>query len=606
LVPPARRDDLSRDLERVRRGEVVQRKEVELVCKDGRRIVASLAVSPIRDRQGKVAGVAKIVHDVTQLRQAEEALRRSEAIYHAMAQSLPGGAISVVDRNLRYIVVEGALLEQLGLSKDGMVGRTVEETFEPEISQVRVQYFRRALAGEVSSYQTEYRGRMVWSQFVPLPDQDGRVMAAMSLAMDVTERQRAEEALRARSERLRLLSEAAGQLLSGQRTEVTVRMLFGGLAEHMGLDVYFNYHMDDSAQVLRLDSWAGVSEQLARGIGRLELGQAVCGLVAQERQAKVLNNVQQSQDPRARLIQTIGVQVYACFPLLAGDHLVGTLSFGSRQRREFSPEEVEVLRTVSHYVAVAQEQAWHRQHLERTVEQRTAKLQEMVAELSHISYSMVHDMRAPLRAIQGYADLIEHGEGERLTPESRLLLSRVYDAIHHMDELITDVLNYSKAVRSRLPIGAVRLERLLRDLLETHSEFQLPQAEVRLDGEFPLVLANEVGLAQCLAELLRNGVKFVEPGKLPKVRVWAELIPNPGTRVRLWVEDNGTGIPKHGQSRIFNLFQRMHGMEYPGTGVGLALVRKLVERMEGHVGVESEEGVGSRFWIELRLSVGSH
>ncbi|HWI58280.1 MAG TPA: ATP-binding protein, partial [Bacillota bacterium] len=156
------------------------------------------------------------------------------------------------------------------------------------------------------------------------------------------------------------------------------------------------------------------------------------------------------------------------------------------------------------------------------------------------------------------------------------------------------------AVRSRLPLGAVELGRVLRDLLQTSTELQPPRAEVELVGDFPRVLANEAGLMQCLAELLRNGVKFVEPGKLPRVKVWAEPIGTAVGWVRVWVEDNGTGIPKAGQSRIFDLFQRMHGAQYPGTGIGLALVRKLTERMGGRVGVDSEPGRGSRFWVELK------
>ncbi|HWH69473.1 MAG TPA: PAS domain S-box protein [Candidatus Sulfotelmatobacter sp.] len=592
LVHPAERAVVQQRAGQVLEGgEWVERRETRLVRLDGQEVVGETAVTRVSWMGAPAAQM--IVRDVTERKQAE-------AIYHAMARSIPGGAMSVVDQDLRYVVVEGDLLEQLGLSKAGMTGHTVEEVFEAEIGRERAEHFRRALAGEVTSYETFYRQRCVWSQFVPLRDQEGHVMAAMSLAMDVTERKQAEEALRKKGERLRLLSETAGELLSGQAPEMAVRQLFGKLAQHMDLDMYFNFHLDDSGRALRLDSWAGVPEHLAREIERLTLGQAVCGTVAQERRAWVLHDVQHSAEPRAVLLRQRGVQAYACFPLLAGERLVGTLSFGSRRRQEFSPEEVDLLRTVSYYVAVAQAQTWQRRDLESTVGERTARLREMVAELEHLSYSMVHDMRAPLRAIEGCAVLIERGEGERLSAQSRELMSRMENAIHQMDQLITDVLNYNKAVRSRLPLGAVELGRVLRDLLQTSTELQPPRAEVELVGDFPRVLANEAGLMQCLAELLRNGVKFVEPGKLPRVKVWAEPIGTAVGWVRVWVEDNGTGIPKAGQSRIFDLFQRMHGAQYPGTGIGLALVRKLTERMGGRVGVDSEPGRGSRFWVELR------
>jgi signal transduction histidine kinase len=115
------------------------------------------------------------------------------------------------------------------------------------------------------------------------------------------------------------------------------------------------------------------------------------------------------------------------------------------------------------------------------------------------------------------------------------------------------------------------------------------------------VLGHENLLSQCLLNLLQNAVKFVARGRPPKIRIWTE---DRGGRVRVWVEDNGIGIAKDQQERIFGLFQRLHRQDaYPGTGVGLAIVRKAVERMGGTTGVESEPGKGSRFWLELAQPV---
>src|SRR5262249_12882000 len=121
-------------------------------------------------------------------------------------------------------------------------------------------------------------------------------------------------------------------------------------------------------------------------------------------------------------------------------------------------------------------------------------------------------------------------------------------------------------------------------------------ATIKLDGEFPAVLGNSTALTQCLDNLLSNAVKFVAPGVRPQIRCRAEHGPG---GVRLWIEDNGIGIHKEDQPKLFGMFQRM-SREYEGTGIGLALVRKNVERMGGRVGVESEFGKGSRFWIELK------
>jgi PAS domain S-box-containing protein len=260
--------------------------------------------------------------------------------------------------------------------------------------------------------------------------------------------------------------------------------------------------------------------------------------------------------------------------------------------------------------------------LEQRVEERTTKLHEMMAELEHMSYSMIHDMRAPLRAIESFGGILAQDPQVRLSEEAHQLVKKMQTASRRMDQLLTGALNYSDAVRKPLPVAATNAHKLLGDLLAAHPEFKPPHAEVILEGNFPWVLCNEAALAQCFAEFIRNGIKFVGPGKQPRVRVWASLVQSaevargpapsssaagsrralqshPGDWVRLSFEDNGTGIPKHGRGRIFEMFQRMHGPEYPGAGIGLALVRKLIAQMGGHVGVESEKGKGSRFWLEL-------
>jgi PAS domain S-box-containing protein len=266
--------------------------------------------------------------------------------------------------------------------------------------------------------------------------------------------------------------------------------------------------------------------------------------------------------------------------------------------------------------------------LEQRVRERTVKLQEMLDELDHMSYSMIHDMRAPLRAIHCFGGILE--EDLQIRGEALELVSNMRKAAHRMDQLLTGALDYNKAVRSEMPLAPVNVPHLLGDILASHPEFKRPHAEVSLEGEFPWVIGNEAGLAQCFAELLRNGVKFVEPGKVPRVKVSAKRVaspentkvhkPNfsPGTGltetsqevvhdwVRLYFEDNGIGIPESGKVRIFEMFQRMHGPEYSGTGIGLALVRKVIEHMGGRVGVESEEGKGSRFWLEIPLSPATH
>jgi signal transduction histidine kinase len=245
--------------------------------------------------------------------------------------------------------------------------------------------------------------------------------------------------------------------------------------------------------------------------------------------------------------------------------------------------------------------------LERLVTERTAKLQELVGELEHFSYTITHDMRAPLRALQGFASMMMETCAECQEQEPKAFLRRIGTSAARMDALIVDALNFSKAVRQELPLEPVDPGALLRGMLDSYPEFQPSRAQIEIQGEIPLVMGNEAGLTQCFSNLLGNAVKFVRPGQKPQIRIRAEVLNSqpstldaqPQPWVRVWVEDDGIGIPGTMLSRVFDMFSRGH-QSYEGTGIGLALVRKVMARMGGKVGVESEDGRGSRFWLDLR------
>ncbi len=236
-------------------------------------------------------------------------------------------------------------------------------------------------------------------------------------------------------------------------------------------------------------------------------------------------------------------------------------------------------------------------NLERIVEERTAQLRTTIGELESFSYSLSHDMRAPLRTIRGFTSIVLRQYRGQLDPMAVDLLEKAGSAAVRMDQLVTDVLALTRLSREQLDVQPIDLGKLLVQILHERPELQAPAAEVRLELPLAMVLGHEASLTQCLTNLLGNAVKFVEKGKLPRVSIWTE---RSGAKVKLWVEDNGIGIEPEAQGRIFGIFQRLHRQdEYEGTGIGLAIVKKAVERMNGSVGVESTPGQGSRFWIEL-------
>ena len=235
--------------------------------------------------------------------------------------------------------------------------------------------------------------------------------------------------------------------------------------------------------------------------------------------------------------------------------------------------------------------------LEKKVEERTASLRDAVAQMEEFSYTISHDLRSPLRAITGYASVLLEDYGPSLDETSREYLRRMVRATERMDRLTTDLLNYSRVAKTQLQPGTVKLETIVRSMIEHYSELHPSVADITLDLPFDDVLAHEPSLTQALANLLTNAAKFVKPGQRPQIRLRTQRI---GERVRIWIEDNGIGIQPHHQQKLFQIFERAPTSgTYEGTGVGLAIVRKSVEKMGGTCGVESDGKSGSRFWIEL-------
>jgi PAS domain S-box-containing protein len=258
------------------------------------------------------------------------------------------------------------------------------------------------------------------------------------------------------------------------------------------------------------------------------------------------------------------------------------------------------------------------QTLEKRVEQRTEELNqanghlqqsnEQLAQandqLEAFSYTVAHDLRAPLRGINGFSDAVVEDYGHLLDETGREYLQRISKAAMRMEQLIEDLLAFSRLSRMELTLGTVSLDEVLQEVLTNLSaQIRESHSNITVASDLPFVRANRTACVQIFQNLVSNAIKFTRANEPARIKVRFDAC-NLGQEAypaaRIWIEDNGIGIPQQQKSRIFKPFERLHGIdEYQGSGIGLAIVATAVYRMHGRCGVESELGVGSRFWVEL-------
>lgn len=412
-----------------------------------------------------------------------------------------------------------------------------------------------AAGGEPRDYLVSY---------APALDEGGRAVGFTTAVLDITARKRAEMALRASEERFRAVFEHAAV----------------GIAR-VGLD----------------GRW-------------LEVNQRLCDIIGRDRDALLAATFQDVTHPDDLDADLAEVQAV----------LAGRGRSYRMEKRYLRPDgsvvwvllTVALLRTPSgepdYFISAvedisarkAAEEALRELNatLEERVADRTRQLQETVAELDAFAYTVSHDLRAPLRGIEGFARILREEHAGGLGETGQRYATRIYAAAERMDQLIQDLLAYSRLGRVDLELRQVELEAVVEASLGDHrAVLDAAGAEVTVERPLPAVLGNRAVLSQIVGNLLTNAAKFVAKGTAPHIRVRAE---REAGRVCLWVEDNGIGIEDEYRERVFNVFERLHGQEYySGTGIGLAVVKKGAERLDGRAGMEPNPAGGSRFWVEL-------
>jgi K+-sensing histidine kinase KdpD len=392
--------------------------------------------------------------------------------------------------------------------------------------------------------------------------------------------------------RTELLAETARQLLASDSPQSVIQDLCNRVLGFLSCQVFFNYLVDEKAGRMHLNACGGVPAEEMRRFEWLELGAAVCGCAARDAQRIVVEDIQHTDDPRTGLVKSLGVQAYSAFPLIAQQRVLGTLSFGLRERPRFTAEELNLMKAVADQVAIALE----RQRVQAALRQTAENLRRSNLDLEQFAYVASHDLQEPLRAVGGYIKLLERKLPKPLEARIKGYLDGVFDGALRMERLINDLLDYSRVESRGSALMRTELDGVLRQALDNLKP-RIAAAKASITHEpMPTVAADSTQLMQVFQNLVANAIKFRgEPS--PAIHIGA--CQNNGNWV-ISVRDNGIGIDPEYFPKLFHLFSRLHTRkQYPGTGIGLAVCKRIVDRHGGAIWVESQLGKGATFYFSI-------
>lgn len=580
-----------------------------------------------RAPDGRVTHYQGIVLDITERKRTQAELQRQRDLARTLIEASPAFFVAIAPDG-RTIAMNEAMLSALGYTPEEVEGTDYLQTFVPPEDRAAVAgVFERLVRFKeptVNENRVRTRdGRLLWVEWhgTPVLRPDGALDYFFGIGIDVTERKKTQQELEQRCRVLSLLNRLGPALGGTLELEEVCRIAHEYVSQIVDC-AYFGISLYDRAErVLRagfvladgqvLDTSAFPPLRIEEGTPLV--GRARALLAGEPEVLEDLDRARAAAATAGKPVYEIGegeVPLSAVYvPMWVAGEVTGLLELQSYRRRAYGPEHLALLKPVANQIGLAlanarlyeqvREQA---RELERRVAERTAQLQAAIRELEAFSYSVSHDLRAPLRAVTGFAQVLKEGYGACLDDPGRHYLDEILRQAARMERLIADLLAFSRLTRQPLRCEPVCLRELVQEAwLELAPEREGREVELSV-GDLPVCEGDPLLLRQVFFNLLSNALKFTRPREVARIEVGcrpAATPEAPGQPV-IYVRDNGVGFDMRYAGRLFGVFQRLHREEeFEGTGVGLAIVQRIVQRHGGEVWAKGEVGKGATFFFTL-------
>ncbi|MFB2973212.1 PAS domain S-box protein [Aerosakkonema sp. BLCC-F183] len=494
--------------------------------------------------------------------EALEALRKSEELYKTLARNFPNGTVALFDRELTYTIAEGTELASIGLSKKSLEGKTLWEIFPPKFCEIAEPMYQAALDGKETVSEIFFANRIYLLHTLPVKNESVEVVSGMVMMQNITERKQAEK------ERQQLIS-----LLENSSDYIALASLDGKI-------IFLN----DAGQ--RLVGINNIEEAKRTVVFDFLMKEDICDYMERVLPA-IIRNGRWEGEYRFRNFQNNKPIIVHKNAFRIADAKTGkpiAIATISRDITERKRAEQEIIKL--------------NEELEKRVMERTSQLEAANKELEAFSYSVSHDLRAPLRSIDGFSQALLERYADKLDEKGKHYLQRVRAGSQRMAELIDDLLTLSRVTRSEMHRTQVDLSALAKSICQELQETQ-PQRQVEWQIAEGLVAQADARLLRVVMEnLLNNAWKFTSKGIRSHIEFGCEL--QPDGQMAYFVRDSGAGFDMAYADKLFGAFQRLHNTaEFPGTGIGLATVQRIVHRHGGRVWAIAAVDRGATFYFTL-------